>query len=153
MKIEALSVYDNFVSSIKRGMSFTLTGLTSFSRLLLLDYIRRISGKKILFIVATEQSGIRYSVDFERLFGVNVANMPYQNISPYETLIGNVYDYQNQVDVLLTKPDVVIAPIKVFTEKFPNEDFFSQNSLSLKIGDSISQQELLKILLKLDKHI
>ena len=149
MKIEALSVYDNFVSSIKRGMSFTLTGLTSFSRLLLLDYIRRISGKKILFIVATEQSGIRYSVDFERLFGVNVAKMPYQNISPYETLIGNVYDYQNQVDVLLTKPDVVIAPIKVFTEKFPNEDFFSQNSLSLKIGDSISQQELLKILLKL----
>lgn len=144
MKLEQSSFFDSFVRNIKKQKSFTLTGLTSFSRLLLLNYIKKISNKKILFITSTEQSGLKYTADLERLFNITAEVTPYQNISPYESVTGNIYDYEKQVRVLKNKPDFIIAPVKVLTEKFPTEEFFNQNSLVLKIGQSISQQDLLK---------
>ena len=149
MKLENSMFFDNFVRNIKKQKSFTLTGLTTFSRLLLVKYIKEISNKKILFITSTEQSALRYSVDFEKIWSLNSALLPYQNTSPYETMIGNIYDYQKQIEILRNKPDLVIAPIKVLTEKFPEEDFFKQNALTLKIGDSITQKELLEKLISL----
>lgn len=149
MKLEHASFYDDFVRKIKKQKSFTLTGLTTFSRLLLVEYIRNLSKKKILFITSTEQSGLRYSVDFERLFGTESVILPYQNTSPYEAIGGNIYDYQKQINILRKRPDVVIAPVKVLTEQFPADNFFVKNNLKLKVGDEISQKELLNKLLKL----
>ncbi len=149
MKLEQSSFFDSLVRKIKRQKSFTLTGLTSFSRLLLLDYIYKLSGKKILFITSTEQAGSRYETDLNKLFNREALLMPFQNISPYETLPGNIYDYQKQIDILISKPEIVIAPVRVLTEKFPEYRFFKENSLNLKIGNSITQQELLKTLIKL----
>ena len=149
MKLEQSSFFDSLVRKIKRQKSFTLTGLTSFSRLLLLDYIYKLSGKKILFITSTEQAGSKYETDLNKLFNLEALLMPFQNISPYETLPGNIYDYQKQIDILISKPEIVIAPVRVLTEKFPEYRFFKENSLNLKIGDSITQQELLKTLIKL----
>ena len=68
MKLDKSSFYDSFVYNLKKQKSFTLTGLTSFSRLLLLKYIKEITGKKVLFITSTEQASLRYSVDYEKLF-------------------------------------------------------------------------------------
>ena len=65
--------------------------------------------KKILFITSTEQAALRYSTDLERLFNINADILPYQNTSPYETLIGNLYDYQKQINVLRSKNDFIIA--------------------------------------------
>ena len=45
MKLEFASFFDRFVRNVKKGKSFTLTGLTTFSRLLLLKYIYKLSGK------------------------------------------------------------------------------------------------------------
>ncbi len=149
MKLEYSSFFDTFVRNIKKQKSFTLTGLTSFSRLLLLRYIYKLSGKKILLITSTEQTGSKYETDLKKLFNLESVLLPFQNISPYETLPGNIYDYQKQVSILLSKPEIVIAPIRVLTEKFPEYRFFKENSLNLKIGDSISQQELLKTLIRL----
>ena len=149
MKLGNSSFFDNFVRNIKKQKSFTFIGLTSFSRLLLVNYIKILSGKKVLFITSTEQAGLKYGVDLERLFDIKASMLPYQNTSPYETLSGNIYDYRNQVDVLRKQPDLVIAPVKVLTEKFPTEKFFQQNSLTLTIGDSISQKELLNKLVSL----
>ena len=149
MKLGNSSFFDNFVRNIKKQKSFTLTGLTSFSRLLLVNYIKILSGKKVLFITSTEQAGLKYGVDLERLFDIKASMLPYQNTSPYETLLGNIYDYRNQIDVLKKQPDLVIAPVKVLTEKFPNEKFFKQNIFTLKIGESISQKELLNKLISL----
>ncbi len=143
MKLEKCSFFDKFVKNIKQQKSFTLTGLTSFSRLLLTKYIAKLSGKKILFITSTEQSALKYSVDLERLFDLDSCILPYQNTSPYEAMQGNLYDYRKQISILKEKPDIVIAPAKVLSEKFPSEKFFEENSLNLKIGDSISQKELL----------
>lgn len=149
MKIEQSSFFDKFVRNIKKGKSFTLTGLTIFSRLLLLKYIFKLSGKKVLFITSTEQSALKYSSDLERLFELTSETLPYQNTSPYEVVTGNLYDYARQVNTLLNLPDIVIAPAKVLLEKFPSNIFFENNSFKLKVGESIDQKELLSRLIKL----
>ena len=137
MNLDKCSFFDNLVRNIKKQKSFTLTGLTTFSRLLLVKYIKELSGKKVLFITSTEQSAIKYSIDFERIWNLSASILPYQNTSPYETMMGNVYDYQKQIEVLRKTLDLVIAPIKVLTEKFPTSSFFIDNCLKLKIGDSL----------------
>ena len=149
MKLEKASFFQDFQRNINKQKSFTLTGLTSFSRLLLLKYIKEISGKKVLFITSTEQVALRYKTDLEKIFELSSSILPYQNISCYETVQNNLYDYEKQISVLRSKPDIVFAPAKVLLEKFPNNDFFIKNSLNLKIGDNIEQKELLKKLVKL----
>ena len=149
MKLETAGFFDKINRNVKHGKSFTLTGLTTFSRLLLVKYIRKLSGKKVLFITSTEQNALRYSSDLERLFELETSTLPYQNISPYEVVQENFYDYQKQISVLINQPEIIIAPVKVLSEKFPTKDFFENNSLSLKKGDSIDQKELLSKLIKL----
>ena len=97
MKLEMSSFFDALAGNIKKGKSFTFTGLTTFSRLLLLKYIRKLSNKKILFITSTEQSALRYTADLERLFELEAVTLPYQNVSPYEAINTNLYDYQKQI--------------------------------------------------------
>lgn len=140
---------ENVLKKIEQGKSFTFTGLTSYSRILLAKSIQEISEKKVLFITSTEQTGLKYCADLERLFDIKAELLPYTNISPYETLPPNLYDYQKQIKILRDNPDFVITPVKALTEKFPNADFFERNKLSLKIGDSISQTDLLKKLISL----
>lgn len=149
MKLENSIFFDNFLRNVKKQKSFTITGLTTFSRLLLTKYIKKISNKKILFITSTEQNGLKYKSDLETLFDLKSEFLPYQNVSVYETISGNLYDYQRQLEILLNKPEIVIAPIKVFYEKFPDENFYKDNVLKLEIGESISQTELLKKLITL----
>ena len=149
MKLEHASFFDSFVRNIKKQKSFTITGLTTFSRLLLLDYIYKLSGKKVLFVTSSEQSALKYSADLERIFNLEASTIPYQNISPYETVAGSLYDYEKQINVLLQEPGIVIAPVKVLLEKFPRKKFFKENSFTLKIGDEISQKNLLEKLIKL----
>ena len=149
MKLENASFFDGLVRNIKKQKSFTLTGLTSFSRLLLLKYIYKLSGGKVLFITSTEQSALKYSSDLERLFEIKSETLPYQNISPYEAVAGSLYDYEKQISILQACPDIVFAPVRVLLEKFPSREFFERNSFTLKIGDSITQQDLLKRLVKL----
>ncbi len=149
MKLENASFFDKFIRNIRKEKSFTLTGLTTFSRLLLLDYICKFSDKKVLFVTSTEQAALKYSADLERLFEREVETIPYQNISPYEVVVGNLYDYAKQIDTLEAKPNLVFTPVKALLEKFPSEKFFDENSFSLKIGDSISQTDLLNRLIKL----
>ena len=127
MKLNKCSFYDKFVNHLKKGKSFTFTGLTSFSRILLAKHIQELSGKKILFITSTEQAGLKYCADLERIFEVKSELLPYATISPYETLPPNFYDYQKQISVLLNKPDFIITPAKTLTEKFPMNNFFEEN--------------------------
>ena len=142
MKPDKCSFYGNFLNNIKKKKSFTITGLTSFSKLWLLNQIKEISAKPILYVTSTEQAGLKYVADLERIFGVSAELFPYANISPYETLQANLYDYEKQIEILRKKPSVVVIPAKALTEKFPDVDFYKNNSLSLKIGSSISQKEL-----------
>ena len=149
MQLESGTFYSRFSKNIVKGESFTITGLTAFSRLLLLKYIKNLSNKKVLFITSTEQSALRYSSDYERLFEYTPEIFPYQNVSPYDTVLPSLYDYQKQLSIMFSQPNIVIMPIKSFMEKFPEKDFYKKNSFLLKVGDSVSQKELQEKFIKL----
>ncbi|MCM1265874.1 MAG: DEAD/DEAH box helicase, partial [Candidatus Gastranaerophilales bacterium] len=149
MKIEFSHIFNEFESFIKSSRSFCVTGLTGFLRLLSVKKILDCSKKKVLFLTSTEQSALRYQNDLESFFDISSEVMPYLNSSVYEPVNINLYDYAKQVNILQNKPNLVITPIKTLLEKFPDKKFYQKNKLSLKIGDEITQKELLNKLIEL----
>lgn len=145
MSINSIS---EFNTNIKNSKSFVVTGLTTFLRLFLLNEIVK-TEKKVLFITSTEQSALKYQNDLYSFFNKQSSIFPYQNSSMYEIIPSNIYDYSSQVNLLLNPQDIIIVPVKTLLEKFPSKSFFIKNKLSLKIGDNISQKELLEKLTNL----
>ena len=139
---ENSSNYANFERNIAHSFSFAVTGLTTLLRLLLVKQIKKISGKKVLFITSTEQNALKYKNDLLRAFGEYSEIIPYQNISVYESINSNKYDYSEQVKILIEKPDIVIAPVKTLLEKFPRYDFFQKNTQILNVGDEIDIKDI-----------
>ena len=130
--------YSLFESFLTRKFSFAVTGLTTLLRLLLITKIKKITDKKILVITSTEQNALKYQNDLLKAFGEKSDLIPFQNISMYEAVSPNLYDYAEQVRILQEKPDIVIAPVKTLLEKFPTQSFYDKNSFTLKIGDEIN---------------
>ena len=138
-----------FKRNLLTSKSFTITGLTSFLRLFLVQKIAEISKKKILFITASEQNALKYQNDLKIAFNLNSEVLPYQNVSMYETVSPNLYDYSKQLEILNSNADVIIAPVKALLEKFPNKEFFEENSIKLKVGDEINTKEFAQKLVDL----
>ena len=134
--------YALFERYLARSYSFAITGLTTLLRLLLITKIKKITDKKILVITSTEQNALKYQNDLLKAFGEKSELMPFQNISMYETVSPNRYDYAEQVRILREKPDIVLTPVKAVLEKFPTNEFYEANSFSVKIGDEIDTKEL-----------
>jgi len=63
--------HSKFKRNLLKSKSFTITGLTSFLRLLLLQRINVDSGKKVLFITASEQNALKYQNDLSVAFGLS----------------------------------------------------------------------------------
>ena len=141
--------YEDFRAKVKKDVSFAITGLTSILRIYLLSKIKAYSKKKVLFITSTEQNALKYQSDLLSAFNVKSQVMPFQNISMYETVSPNLYDYAQQIKILQSKPDIVLCPVKSLLEKFPQSDFFKKNSLKIRVGDSLDLKELAKSLVKL----
>ena len=136
---ENYALFENYLA---KKFSFAITGLTTILRLLLITKIRKITDKKILFVTSNEQNALRYQNDLEKAFGVKSELLPFQNISMYETVSPNRYDYAEQYRILTEKPDIVIAPVKALLEKFPTQSFYKNNSTTIKIGDEIDTKDL-----------
>ena len=136
---ENYALFENYLA---KKFSFAITGLTTILRLLLVTKIKKITDKKILFVTSNEQNALRYQNDLEKAFGVKSELLPFQNISMYETVSPNRYDYAEQYRVLTEKPDIVIAPVKALLEKFPTKSFYKNNSTTIKIGDEIDTKDL-----------
>ena len=134
--------YEKFRQMIKKSSSFAVTGLTSILRIFLLYKLKALSSKKILYITSTEQNALKYQSALYGAFGVESEVMPFQNISVYETVSSNLYDYAQQVKTILSKPDIVICPVKSLLEKFPTEEFYKQNLIKVKVGDSLDLRDL-----------
>ena len=141
--------YEEFRYKVKEGKSFAVTGLTSILRLFLLTKIKNYSKKKVLFVTSSEQNALKYQSDLQSAFAVSSEVMPFQNISMYETVSPNLYDYAQQLKILNNQPDIVICPVKSLLEKFPDKDFFKKNSLKIKVGDTIDLKELAQKLITL----
>ena len=134
--------YALFEKYLTKSVSFAVSGLTTLLRLLLIHKIQKITEKKILVITSTEQNALKYQNDLKKAFGVESDLIPFQNISMYESVPPNRYDYAEQVRILLEKPGVVIAPVKTLLEKFPIEEFYTNNSINIKIGDEIDVRHI-----------
>lgn len=134
--------YALFERFLAKSFSFAATGLTTILRLLLITKIRKITDKKVLFVTSTEQNALRYQNDLLKAFGEKSDLLPFQNISMYETVSPNRYDYAEQYRILNEKPDIVIAPVKTILEKFPDENFYKNNLTILKVGDEIDTKIL-----------
>ncbi len=130
--------YSLFEKYLTKSFSFAVTGLTTILRLFLIKQIKKITEKKILFITSTEQNALKYKNDLQKAFDIDAEILPFQNISMYETVSPNRYDYAEQVRILNEKPQIVIAPVKVLLEKFPKKSFYDKNSFSVKVGDEIN---------------
>ena len=151
-KIDCLSTnesYQSFKHDVQAKISFAATGLVTLLRLLLIQKTHEISKKKILVITSTEQNALKYQNDLKKAYGVEAELLPFQNISMYESVTANVYDYAEQLRILLAKPDIVITPVKTLLEKFPDENFISENSIKIKIGDEINLKEFAQKLVNL----
>ena len=141
--------FSQFRYNLMHSFSFAATGLTSVLRLVLLTKIREITKKKVLFVTSSEQNALRYQNDLKKAFDVDGKLLPFQNISMYESVMPNVYDYAEQIEILRQKPDLVIAPVKTLLEKFPHEGFFELNKIVLKVGDEIDMKEFAQNVVKL----
>jgi len=142
-------IFSQLKRNIVNSKSFVLTGLTSFLRLLLVKEIKKLSKKKIIFITANEQNSLKYQNDLKVAFDIDSEVFPFQNVSLYETVSPNLYDYSKQLEIFHSKPDVIITPVKALLEKFADHDFIEKNSIKLKIGDEINPQKFAQSLIDL----
>lgn len=149
LDLEHSKNFKNLKRTIVNSKSFTITGLTSFLRLLLVQKISEISKKKVLFITANEQNALKYQNDLRNAFLIESEVFPYQNVSLYETVSPNLYDYSKQLQILNSKANVIISPVKALLEKFPDENFIKEHSINLKIGDEIDTKDLAQKLVNL----
>lgn len=138
-----------FRDYVKKSWSFAVTGLTSILRLLLVKNALEYSKKKILLVTSTEQNALKFQNDFKKGFEIDAALIPFQNISMYEGISSNLYEYSEQIKILRQKPDLVICPVKTLLEKFPDEKFFEDNILKIKVGDEVDLKELSQRLVRL----
>ena len=127
---------------LKKKCSFTLSGLTAFLRLLLVADISK--EKKIIFVVNTEQTALKYKHDLEKLFDIKSEIFPYQDVSLYDGVSQNLYRYAKQMEILqnIENINVLIAPVKSLLEKFPSYDFFKKYLINIKIDDEIDTSKM-----------
>src|SRR5574344_498056 len=137
------------IQYLRSDKSFALTGLTSFLRVLLLAKIFQFSDKKLIFVTDSEQNALKYQNDLFHAFHLDSEIFPFQNISLYETVMPNLYDYAKQIEIFTSLPKIVIIPVKALLEKFPDKNFFKKNSVNLKVGDIIEPKKLGEILINL----
>ena len=111
--------------------------------------LAKINYKKAFFIVSTEQKALQYKADLETLFGIEAHIFPPQEISPYELLDRNKFQYSQQIKTIVEEPKLVIAPVKSLLEKFPSKEFLNQNKINIKKEEEIEPKKLGKKLVNL----
>lgn len=146
--------FSNYVkvkNLLLRGKSFTVSGLTNIAKTLLLSQISIIKGKRILYITDSEQSALRYKNDLKKFLDTDAKVFPYQDGSLYDGNIQNLYKYLNQIDILnnLDEHSLIIAPVKALLEKFPEPEFYLDNSINIKVNEDINVAEFIKKLVNM----
>ena len=140
--------FEKLKKMVVKDSSFVASGVTSFFRLVLLNKIKEYSDRKIIFVTSNEQSALKYQSDYRKIYGKDVAFMPFQSVSMYEMLSSNKYEYASQVQIIRQKPDIIFTPVKTLLEKFPDEAFYKKNAIKLKLNESIDVTEFAKKLVE-----
>lgn len=125
--------------------NLALNGLISPFDLFLVEKI--LKNKKILYLTSSEQEALKTQKDLKSLLNVDSYLFPNQEINPYSELDKNYYIYQEQMNLLLNKPNLIIANAKALLEKFPSEKFYKKNQIIFKKDTSIDYSKIAEILI------
>lgn len=129
-------------SLLKRGLSFSASGLSACGKLLFTALSSNV--RKILFVTDSEQSALRYKNDLKVLFDKTSRLFSYKTTGFYDCTLPNLYDYSSQIETIssLESENIVIAPLKALLEKFPTREFLNENSITLNLDDETDTVEL-----------
>ena len=136
---------------LKKRVSFVISGITNCAKLILLAQLVISNKKKLIFVVETEQSALKFQNDLKNLFQKESVIFPYQDGSIYDTNSKNLYKYAKQIGILQNQEnaEIIIVPQKALFEKFPDNDFFKQNNITIKVDEDIDVENLSLQLIKL----
>ena len=126
---------------IKGNKSFNLACTSQIGRLIYFDILSKYT--KLFILTDTEQSALKYKNDFKLLFNKDVIIFPYMDGSLYDGNVTNIYKYCEQFSVLnnLNNYGIVLAPVRAVFEKFPQKQFFADNSIKLKTDEDIDLEQ------------
>ena len=144
--------YSEKISALlKKRVSFAISGITNCSKLIVLAQLLLKNNKKLVFVVETEQSALKFQNDLKNLFQKEAVIFPYQDGSIYDTNSKNLYKYAKQIEILNNQgnAEIIIIPQKALFEKFPDNDFFEQNNIKIKVDEDIDVEKLSLQLIKL----
>ncbi len=136
---------------LKQHTSFAVSGITNCAKLVILAQILIKNNKKIIFVVETEQTALKFQNDLKKLFDKEAVIFPYQDGSIYDTNSKNLYKYAKQINILQNQQNaqIIIIPQKALFEKFPDSDFFKINNIQIKIDEDINVETLALQLVKM----
>ena len=124
--------FDNPPLSLKRILNEPFGRFSGLVNTLKTVLLAKLNYKKALFIVSTEQKALQYKTDLENLFGIDAHIFPSQEISPYEMLERNKFQYSEQIKALINEPKLIVAPVKALLERFPSKEFLIRNKILIK---------------------
>ncbi len=133
---------------LKKGTSFAVSGITNAAKLVILSQIV-LQGKKLIFIVDSEQTALKFRSDLNNFLSAKPYILPYQDGSIYDANSKNLYKYAAQADIINKPKDFIIIPSKALFEKFPSQSFFKKNGIKIKTDTEIDVEELAKKLVEL----
>ena len=144
--------YSEKISALlQKRVSFAVSGITNCSKLIILSQLAIKNNKKLVFVVETEQSALKFQNDLKNLFQKEAVIFPYQDGSIYDTNSKNLYKYAKQIEILQNQEnaEIVIIPQKALFEKFPDNEFFKKNNIKIKVDEDIDIEKLSLNLVKL----
>ncbi len=142
---------EEIAALLKRRISFAMSGITNCSKLFILaDFLLK-NNKKLVYVVETEQTALKYFNDLKKMFNIDALVFPYQDGSIYDTNSKNLYKYAKQINILNSALSnaILIVPQKALFEKFPDKNFFEINNLNIKVDDDINIEEIALKLVKM----
>ena len=140
-----LNCLNSFLNSNKKGR-LVLNGIIAPFNIFTINSILK-NNKKIIYITQDEQSALKIQKDLTTLLNIESRVFPSQDISFYTQLEKNYYIYQEQLNIILSQPDVILMNTKALFEKFAPKEFYLKNAIKLKKDDTIDYSKIAQTLI------
>ena len=135
-----LDCLNSFLKSNAKG-KIVLNGMIAPFNLFTINSILK-NKKKIIYITQDEQSALKIQKDLHTLLNLESKVFPSQDISFYTELEKNYYIYQEQLNIILSQPDIILMNTKALFERFAPLEFYKENIIKLKKNDTIDYSKI-----------
>ena len=142
---------EKITALLKKRVSFAVSGVTNSAKLVILAQMILKNAKKLVLVVESEQNALKFQNDLKNLFSKPSVIFPFQDGCIYDTNSKNLYKYAQQVKILqnASENDIIIIPQKALFEKFPDNSFFDEHNINIKLNEDINVEELARSLVKI----